>query len=1416
MDLSSDLPLATSKARRLPRWTSACCTLLCLATLALGAQASARPLFRPAAEPPSAEQRLQLEADPYVMRWRMARMDSNEVFRAGPASAPLVLDLFDDVPMRAQVRSAKTLESGSSFLFGTIEGGGHFSLLRTSGGIVRGEFDSAYGLYRVEGSGTDSMLVKQQDRSKFPGCAVCGVGQGAMREPQAPLKARTLQAQSNAAIRQLSSRVKGSDIDIVAVYDETKLTGEFPAIKASIEHLFAYMNQVLENSGLAHRRVRLAAIEEVELYLASKLHIHGCTGYVPDDATGRRLLEMHSAELIHVFTDSDYILGAAGAASRPVTVPFAEHPLRINCKNSENYALCLRNERRRQEYDTYQYKAQVSLSTTLSVDVFAHEIGHMLGLLHGRVGASYPQYDPLYYVRFVRAKGETVRGRIVDYWPWPYGHVACVDGVSNKIGGIATVMWTSTTPGGRPVRQEILDLACSSYPWRLPYFSNPDLKFPSLSEWDSGFRLNSGAVMPAMGVAGDEETFDFNSPANAVSTIDRMRDAIAGPANAVRTIDRMWDAIAGKYDPPLDRLPGSCNVGDVPSSILSEHLPSSVALGPGPRRLSFAFSLSAPDDCRDDVSLRVRTPDFQSRTPIVRLEQGERLHTLLMAWPDAGRFDMGVAEPQAGAARHQLSISTDDHFGACSATKRAFAVVELTDEAVVDDAVAWANKERILQKVPGTRRHGMAIEQVSAHPFCRGAPVRQLRRLGDFNGDGKSDVLLRHADSRWLYYPMDGRNTLSDGAVSPNLTANPAVSVAGVGDFNGDGKDDLLVRRPNGGWRYYAMDGRRILPGGGGVALPTDWAWQVEGIGDFNRDGKDDVLMRRLDGEYTIFRRPAHFEEDWRYYAMDGRTVLGEGSPAGLSSEHPTETWVTGIGNFSGSGRDAALLRRIDGTWHYLPFHGGADGRTGLVFGHGPVDLPNDLAWVAAGIADFNGDGKDDVLLRHEDGRWHYQPMNGRELLGEGRVPDLPTDPRVWLAGVGDMNGDGRADVLTRQGHDAWHYWPSDVDGPGPNSDEVDLAAEAGWGVLAGGLLGAARVDAPMVDQLLATGEDATLDLSVYFSADQPLTYEAASGDADVVRVQVTSGGELMLTPVADGRAIVTITARDADGYAVRQTFQAIVSADGQVGRRFRDCPDCPEMVVVPAGSFMMGSPPEEEGGPQSDQRHERPQHRVDFAAPFAIGLFEVTFEQWDACLADGGCGGYRPETLVGFGEPNHPIEPVSWNDAQAYVEWLSARTGQTYRLPSDAEWEYATRAGTTTPFHFGETIRTDQANYDGEVPSPRRYGGEEASSYARANPGIYRHGPVRVGSLPANPWGLHEVHGNVSEWTQDCSDSVGYAGWPADGSALESGDCESRYLRNGSYYDDPGDVRSARRSVWPADFRAGFSGFRVAKTLGD
>jgi formylglycine-generating enzyme required for sulfatase activity len=126
----------------------------------------------------------------------------------------------------------------------------------------------------------------------------------------------------------------------------------------------------------------------------------------------------------------------------------------------------------------------------------------------------------------------------------------------------------------------------------------------------------------------------------------------------------------------------------------------------------------------------------------------------------------------------------------------------------------------------------------------------------------------------------------------------------------------------------------------------------------------------------------------------------------------------------------------------------------------------------------------------------------------------------------------------------------------------------------------------------------------------------------------------------------------------------------------FKECAQCPEMVVVPAGSFTMGSPDSEEGRIEE----EGPQHRVTFGRSFGVGKFAVTFEEWDACVADGGCNGYKPSD-AGWGRGRRPAINVSWDDAKAYVGWLSRKTGKTYRLLSEAEREYATRAGTTTPF---------------------------------------------------------------------------------------------------------------------------------------
>ena len=225
-------------------------------------------------------------------------------------------------------------------------------------------------------------------------------------------------------------------------------------------------------------------------------------------------------------------------------------------------------------------------------------------------------------------------------------------------------------------------------------------------------------------------------------------------------------------------------------------------------------------------------------------------------------------------------------------------------------------------------------------------------------------------------------------------------------------------------------------------------------------------------------------------------------------------------------------------------------------------------------------------------------------------------------------------------------------------------------------------------------------------------------------------------------------------------------------GKEFQDCGTCPKMVAVPPGTFLMGS-------------YGEPQHQVSISNPFAVGKFEVTFREWDACVSEGGCS-HRPDDS-GWGRGNRPVINVNWHDAQQYVSWLSRKTGHRYRLLSDSEWEYAARAGTTGSFYFGSTISTNQANYRG------------AST-------------VSVGSFPANRFGLHDVHGNVMEWVEDCWHGYGnFDGAPQDGSAwVTGGNCGERVLRSSSW--DSSELWGL--GLGETGARYNYIGFRVARTL--
>jgi formylglycine-generating enzyme required for sulfatase activity len=172
----------------------------------------------------------------------------------------------------------------------------------------------------------------------------------------------------------------------------------------------------------------------------------------------------------------------------------------------------------------------------------------------------------------------------------------------------------------------------------------------------------------------------------------------------------------------------------------------------------------------------------------------------------------------------------------------------------------------------------------------------------------------------------------------------------------------------------------------------------------------------------------------------------------------------------------------------------------------------------------------------------------------------------------------------------------------------------------------------------------------------------------------------------------------------------------------FKECSDCPQMIVVPAGSFTMGSPANERGWRRD---FEGPQHRVNLPRQFAVGQFEVTFDEWDACVVDSGCNGYKPSDQ-GWGRGRQPVINVTWNDAKAYVAWLSNKTGQTYRLLTEAEYEYATRAGTTTAYPWGDEIGKNNANCSAC-----------GSQWDRKQ-------TAPVGSFTANGFGLYDMVGNV------------------------------------------------------------------------
>ena len=268
-----------------------------------------------------------------------------------------------------------------------------------------------------------------------------------------------------------------------------------------------------------------------------------------------------------------------------------------------------------------------------------------------------------------------------------------------------------------------------------------------------------------------------------------------------------------------------------------------------------------------------------------------------------------------------------------------------------------------------------------------------------------------------------------------------------------------------------------------------------------------------------------------------------------------------------------------------------------------------------------------------------------------------------------------------------------------------------------------------------------------------------------------------------------------------KSVLEALVAAREGRLPTIQDCSQCPQMVYISAGSFRMG---DIQGGGDSD---EKPVHRVSVKA-FLMSATEVTFDQWDACVAAGGCS-HKPSD-ESWGRGSRPVINVSWKYiTDQYIPWLNKKTGEQYRLPTEAEWEYAARAGSETRYFFGNNS-DDMCKYGNAADLEAKKQNSDWT-VVNCNDGYYSTAPVA--SFAANAFGLYDMHGNVYEWTQDCWNGS-YKGAPSDGTAWLSGNCSRRVLRGGSWYYSPNDLRSAGRSRATSVFRYYYNGFRLARTL--
>lgn len=491
---------------------------------------------------------------------------------------------------------------------------------------------------------------------------------------------------------------------------------------------------------------------------------------------------------------------------------------------------------------------------------------------------------------------------------------------------------------------------------------------------------------------------------------------------------------------------------------------------------------------------------------------------------------------------------------------------------------------------------------------------------------------------------------------------------------------------------------------------------------------------------------------------------------------------------------------------------------------------------------------KPDASLRGDAGGFEFVVMDGRGGTARGFVPiaiqpsnrppvlvserrltivpnplriEPPSDPdgdplTITVTAVperGQVINGGKpvrpGETLTAEALAGLAFDPASAPAPGPAGAFAFTADDGRGGVSsatialeiaeAGAVPPAADVEETLWQRVRSSGDPADAEAFLrlfgsggYAAAARQQLERLRAGTADAKDTARLSGGGGRADQPSGAAAPPMVTAAAPPKPPAAPAPQTPQSSGGQNGggarangggNSFQDCPTCPVMTRIPAGSFQMGS--------DKGDLSERPPHRVTLAKPFALGAYEVLVGEWRACVQDGGCTDMPRMTNPGDGTPVHNI---SWDDAQSFVKWLSQKTGQRYRLPSEAEWEYAARAGTPGAYWW--------AGESGIFANCQNCGGAHEPLT-----------PAAAGSYKPNPFGLHDMNGGVAEWVADCWNKD-YAGAPADGSVWQRGNCRKRVLRGGSWRNGLADITDTARNVYDQDVRYLNNGFRVARDL--